>query len=647
MYCISIWKAKKELYKLKTQSECTEFVMVWNILMGILEDVNLCYGENEISMEELYQNFLLLLQSSHFSTPPQTLNSIRIVDIRTARLNAPKVIFVTGVLNTVYPEEVQINGMFSNQELREMEEHEIKISRLLPELHSDELLIINKVLASASEKLYLTYPIINASHEVSSPALLIQEIKELFTEKTVSEKGIALFNESKKIPFTFYIHTKESAYFHFVRNLRNDTPELGALRKILENDESYKLKIEKLVQLQTKPVLKVSPEVMKQILPSPLILSPTGIEKYYKCAYEYFCKYVLRLYVPEKILLSPLSVGDYAHYCLEVIFSNLESIDEFLAMSPEALREKVNELSEQFSQKHFPSAVRNNGRFQFNYRVASDSLMDLLTQIKKQFKKDKFRPVGYEIPFTEYHKTGSFYAYQLGDDILCKGKIDRVDCWEEEAFNFMRVVDYKTGSKTLSPERLAFGLDMQMLIYLFALEQNHAYNNATPSGVLYIPSGQPKSNAYLKREETDSTREEILSAFYGRKGIVLDSVVEKLPIEEQRMFQSVLDYGEDDHLFKVTEPQMKSLRSHVERTIQKMANQLRDGAIEPNPYIYTGNKYSICSECSFADLCGKALSQGKGMSAKTKKEALEQVFCNFDDEKEKEGVADEVDGGTD
>ena len=44
-----------------------------------------------------------------------------------------------------------------------MEAHDIKISRLLPELHSDELLIINKVLASPSEKLYLTYPVINAA----------------------------------------------------------------------------------------------------------------------------------------------------------------------------------------------------------------------------------------------------------------------------------------------------------------------------------------------------------------------------------------------------------------------------------------------------------------------------------------------------
>ena len=164
----------------------------------------------------------------------------------------------------------------------------------------------------------------------------------------------------------------------------------------------------------------------------------------------------------------------------------MESIDEFLAMTPEMLREKVNALSEQFSKERFPDAVRKNGRFQFNYRVAGNSLLDLLMHMKEQFKREKFRPAGYEVPFTEHPKDGEFYAYQLNDDVLCKGKIDRVDSWQEDALNFMRVVDYKTGTKTLAPEKLVSGLDMQMLIYLFALQQNHAYDNATRQAVCCI-----------------------------------------------------------------------------------------------------------------------------------------------------------------
>jgi len=631
-------ESKKEWYVLQTETERTEFLMVWNILMDIFENVNECYGESTISIKELYENFFLLLQSSHFSTPPQTLNSIRIVDIRTARLNAPKVVFVTGVLNTVYPEEVQINGMFSHQELREMEAHEIKISRLLPELHSDELLIINKVLASPSEKLYLTYPVINAQHETALPALLIHEIQDLFSNAEILQ-------ESRNIPLHFYIHTMESAYFHFVRNLRNDTPELSALKQILEADEIYQNRIAQLVQLKKEPDLTVSPETMAELLPSPLVLSPSGIDKFHLCAYQYFCQYVLRLYVPQKIILSPLSAGDYAHYCLEIILSNIESIDEFLAMSPEMLRQKVHALSEQFSQERFPDAVRKNGRFQFNYHVAGNSLLDLLMHMKEQFQREKFRPAGYEVPFTEHPKDGEFYAYQLNDDVLCKGKIDRVDCWQEDALNFMRVVDYKTGMKVLAPEKLVSGLDMQMLIYLFALQQNHAYDNAKASGVLYMPSGQPKSNAYQRRGETDSTREEILDDFYEKKGIVLDSVVKQLSPDEQKRFHSILDYKQDDHLFVVTEPQMEALHSHVERKISGMAQNLRDGLIVPEPYLK--DAYSPCERCSFADICGKAQTECKKMTKKEMKEAVEQVFCSSaENEPEKEGTGNGVDEGT-
>ena len=54
------------------------------------------------------------------------------------------------------------------------------------------------------------------------------------------------------------------------------------------------------------------------------------------------------------------------------------------------------------------------------------------------------------------------------------GKVDRVDGWIKDDKLYLRVVDYKSGKKKFDLANVRMGLDIQMLLYLFALQKEGA-----------------------------------------------------------------------------------------------------------------------------------------------------------------------------
>ena len=69
--------------------------------------------------------------------------------------------------------------------------------------------------------------------------------------------------------------------------------------------------------------------------------------------------------------------------------------------------------------------------------------------------------------------------------------MDRVDGWIKDDKLYLRVVDYKSGKKKFDLANVRMGLDIQMLLYLFALQKEGAEyfgKEIEPAGVLYLPA---------------------------------------------------------------------------------------------------------------------------------------------------------------
>lgn len=77
------------------------------------------------------------------------------------------------------------------------------------------------------------------------------------------------------------------------------------------------------------------------------------------------------------------------------------------------------------------------------------------------------------------------------------GKVDRVDGYIRDGRLYLRVMDYKSGKKSFSLSDIWYGLNMQLIIYLYALQEegldryrrllSEELNEIVPAGVLYVP----------------------------------------------------------------------------------------------------------------------------------------------------------------
>ncbi|MBR1529505.1 MAG: exodeoxyribonuclease V subunit gamma [Oscillospiraceae bacterium] len=610
-----------------------ESATLWKMLGETMDTVVRNMGAEILSLSEIYQLFLMLLKNSSFSTPPETLDSIRVIEtlyeVLTVRLNSPAAVFVPGVMNGTFPSEMHTQGVFTEKELRELEEYHIRIAHLLPELYSDELLIINKILAAPTKQLYLTYPAVNAEHEPAEPSVVIGEILRMFPPEA------PVLHRQEEFSPDYYAWTKQAAYFHLVRNLHRDDAKTASVRAVLEADPVYASRIRKLTEKLPEQCGHTEPAAMKSLLGSQLKLSPTGIETFYTCPFQYFCRYCLKMYAPEKITLTPNHIGNFAHYCLEKILGSHP--EDFTELSEDQLIQEIEELAEVFKKENFSASVLKNSRFKLSYHINTQSVLRLLKHLQTELKKSVFVPAAFEERLGPQEDLKP-YSLRNGE-ILCQGKIDRVDLCDAEDRRLMRVIDYKTGTKYFSPEKLAYGLDMQMLIYLFALEQNQAFG-AEPAGVLYLPSGQPIKSDYQDRTKKPVSREEFFQDFYQMKGLLLEDVLPYMQ-EEAPSPASVMNHTDTQNLFSATSQQFSSLKKHVERKICEMADRLYEGDTAPKPYLYQKN--SPCNYCRYADICGHADLKKMTLTKKLKQEALKTVFEQEEDLTEQEEHKDEMD----
>lgn len=604
------------LIKSNRDHEASELKRLWSFLINILDSIADTIGDEEMTIGELANIMRSMVGRMTYSLIPQTLDEVTAVSARTARLDSPKVIFVIGAAEGDFPNNVKLHGLFSDGDKARLDEHKVRISRPIIDLIASERLIVYKALSTASHKLYISYPLSDLSGEAKYPAPVIEQIKNMFRSGGTAKKIFLTEDEVKPV---FYAVTKKSAYYHYMQDRAKKDVSIASIEKVLNMDESYREKIKsadeysrKINPAKDEPKFKVNTATMKMLNDfSPLVLSPSSIETYSNCNFQFFCSKFLRLHVNEQIDIDRRITGNIAHQCLQKIFESRKK-QELIDISRSEIISDIDKFALEYLNDELGGFFSKTPRFEFFFNKVKEKLVNIFIHAKHELSTTQFIPNSFESSLQKTNKEFTF----AGDKILkLTGKIDRTDIWHDDAEKYLRIIDYKSSKKELKAYNLANGLNLQMLLYIFmATEDGAVYSGYTPSGVLYFPVGfsEMKTNDVKSKSDTDKSESAEMNTALKATGLLIDDkkVLNAMEDGIKGIYLPVSTKSLSRSTSVIQAEKMTELKEFVYESVVEIAELIYSGNIDANPLVKDGDKddtaYSSkpCSYCNFRDICG-------------------------------------------
>jgi|GEM_PF-5797862 ATP-dependent nuclease subunit B len=219
------------------------------------------------------------------------------------------------------------------------------------------------------------------------------------------------------------------------------------------------------------------------------------------------------------------------------------------------------------------------------------------------------------------------------------GVVDRVDVCEIDGQNYICIVDYKSSQKKITPVTLGSGIDLQMLLYLFAAtDRGGVYEGYEPAGVLYSPIqiSAVESDDY----KIDSLNSSVMNSALKTSGLVISdkTVLEAMEagIAGKYIPVKLLKSGEFDRYSTcISKGGIKSLRDFTYSKLIKMAESLLSGDAEAEPLVK--NKENPCEYCGYVNICDNSrLERYKTPDVESVAEAEKILSRRTDDSEEEE-----------
>ena len=183
------------------------------------------------------------------------------------------------------------------------------------------------------------------------------------------------------------------------------------------------------------------------------------------------------------------------------------------------------------------------------------------------------------------------------------GRVDRIDTYDnpDDGNLYLRVIDYKTGSKVFDFGKVSKGLDMQMLLYLFSLCENGEKcfgKKPVPAGVLYVNLDTDSEKIKLDAERE---KKKSVSGFVTAMG---DDRLDLARAMEPDLKGEFLPFGTTSR--KYAEKPMgldaiEELKESVVQTVLDCAAEMKNGAAQAVPVDCQG--VDPCKYCRMKPIC--------------------------------------------
>lgn len=564
-------EVESQVAALQAADQTDDALMVaqsWNGVHELIHQLVLVCGSQEMQLKELRQIILSGLDHLVAAVIPTAINQVTAGTPERILGSKPKVLMILGAEEGLFPSPSFEEGLLKDSERAFLSQSlgldfpsiyrskpvtdAFMIEQLLL-LPSEEIYFItrkDKRVAGVCHRAVAADRVIQVEAEINDP----QDVR-LFSATTARRRLFSLgeqddFSETENF----------AAWAEVAARCRSTDPSAydSALKK-LENE---------FVIGQRK--INIGAEPISQLFQGRVESGITALEQYAGCPYSYFVERILGVHEQEVLEVDYMRFGSFLHAVLEYAYQDL--LDK--SMSPDELlsdREKYDA----WLSKLYDSLIEDSkfssvfGRPEYSASAGRRAFHIAYSTIKGQVAQNRAeqrRPVALEWAFGR--PTGNPLLIRLPAlTASLRGVLDRVDESTQTGQEFY-VVDYKSGQKKVDDERLWYGLDLQLPLYLKAWQNEH-------------PTEQPKGAAYVN---------------------LLGTKVNGKPTAEAAEYASKIKVHSST--IKLDERGLKLLMEHAMGCAKNSLDKISRGEFEVTPVLTSRNPQSPCRYCQAKGACG-------------------------------------------
>ena len=422
----------------------------------------------------------------------------------------------------------------------------------------------------AGEKLFISYPAVLADGSKGEPSAFLTGLINAFKIETLSEPAAL---KAANLP-----ETPEGAFSEFCRRYTAKNGE--ALEIYAAFDGEYRKKCEHTAEFSARPQFSLSPDTAAALYGKDIRMSPSKFDDFNRCRFMHFCRDGLKIRSLQSADFNVMQRGTLVHYVLQRV---VETYGKGLA---ELTAEDINAAVDRFVKEYLDNIpgyrTTETPRLKYIANGMARNLKSVVYDMSRDFANSDFTPVACEL------KVGAEGAIpevcvstENGGTVRLSGIIDRLDKYE----GYVRVVDYKTGSRNFKLPDILFGQNMQMLIYLYAVCKA-AQGESAPAGILYMPALHKNGDAASKHRMNGL----LLEDEHVLKAMDIMQTGEFVPKPTGRTAENFISDSDFLKIFAL-----------IERKLKSAGERIYEGKIAANPT--DGIDSGACKYCEFKGIC--------------------------------------------
>ncbi|HIW74582.1 MAG TPA: PD-(D/E)XK nuclease family protein [Firmicutes bacterium] len=577
---------------------------LWDTVMELLDRMAVSFRGTALPPLRFAGLLRMVAGLTDLGAVPQSMDAVQVGQADRIRLSAPKTVFVLGANEGVFPAYPASQGLLTEEERRELIARGLPLADGADIRTAEERFFAYAAVAAPSERLVVSYVRGNAGGESLTPSALVETLRRILPRcRVLTVTG----GEPEGAE-------SERDAFECAASLWNrPTPRAQTLRELFATRPEYARRLLALARAADRmPAAFREDGAARRFFGDDLRLSASRVEQYHRCRFAYFCKYGLRAEPRRPADLDALAFGTLTHYVMETVLPSYAK-EGFDHIRKERAFTDAAQAVQAYAEETMGGLEDKTSRFAALLGRLSRVAGSLLWQVVRELRQSRFVPVDYELPVGLPDEEDGpavppvVLTLPDGAKVRVIGKIDRVDIYRaENGEQYVRIVDYKTGTKEFRLSDVVEGVNVQMLIYIFSLWQNggERYGKVTPAGVLYLPAKLPVIQAPRDADGETAEREQLRAL--RMNGLLLDDpeIVRAMEHDAAGLFipARLTAKGELVKGASVASlEQFGKLKKRIEDLLVKMAETLRRGDVAALPL---AGEIDACAWCDYRAVCG-------------------------------------------